>query len=284
MPHHRIESVLTMLQEELHPPMARLVSELARQPWATGLRYDLSRQRLWIARRDIGRLEVMVTYGDGQGGGRPSNLELDAYETTIFENWIVVETVTLRLMDSIARIRRWLTEANDRRPESERLRDAAEAASPISRLRDAWLVGDKRARVLLATRLNSVVLVELATVGLAACSRAVNDTASEIAEVVRVGGEVGLWSQGHKAFDGVRELTLAADGREPDRNSPRYALLFVAENAARLVYNASAPSDPFDDDSAESFLHAVFEFLMCLPIEKRAAVVASLTAVSVDDS
>jgi hypothetical protein len=216
--------------------------------------------RLWIGRKNVGRLEVMVTYADGRGGGRPTDPDLDAFEITIFEAGTAVDTVTLNSRDSIDRIGRWLADANRRLPLADQQRAAREAAIPISQLADAWLDGDERACVLLADRLSTAALLCLATSGLAACSQFTTSARAEIAEVVRVGTSPQLWSEAHKAFDRVRGLTLAAERQGASPEDARYVLLFVAENAARVIYNASLPRDPFDDDAAESLLRVLANF------------------------
>jgi hypothetical protein len=57
------------------------------------------------------------------------------------------------------------------------------------------------------------------------------------------------WSEGHSAFDAVRDLVLREEARVFGRNKILLEVLFVAENTARIIYNASAPPDPFDADS-----------------------------------
>jgi hypothetical protein len=99
------------LRDEGHGPMMKFVSALSRESWASGLDYDLSMLRLWIARKGVGRVEVMVTYGDGRKGGRPLNLDLDAYELTIFAGGGPQEAVIRNLHDTIDRIGAWLEEA-----------------------------------------------------------------------------------------------------------------------------------------------------------------------------
>ena len=56
------------------------------------------------------------------------------------------------------------------------------------------------------------------------------------------------WVEAHAAFSAVRDLTLR---EERERSSEAYrALLYVAEIAAQIIYNASGASAPFDSDSA----------------------------------
>ncbi|RCS43213.1 hypothetical protein DTL42_18820 [Bremerella cremea] len=61
------------------------------------------------------------------------------------------------------------------------------------------------------------------------------------------------WSSGHRLFSKVRDITL-----QHDRNSRRALeddilsyVLAVAEQTAKVTYNATSPFDAFDDDSCE---------------------------------
>jgi hypothetical protein len=68
-----------------------------------------------------------------------------------------------------------------------------------------------------------------------------------VAHVLTLATERERWSEAHEAFSAVRYLTLAEE-RHP--TSAAYsALLFVAENVAKTVYNASGAPAPFDEDS-----------------------------------
>ena len=55
------------------------------------------------------------------------------------------------------------------------------------------------------------------------------------------------WREGHDHFSAVRQLTLLEERRRT--NEIYYSLLFVAENTAKTIYNATEPSAPFDEDS-----------------------------------
>ena len=141
----------------------------------------------------------------------------------------------------------------------------------LSKLKDGWLAGDAAACASLAAQAGSLAMIDLATIGLSACSAAVDCALPEIAEVVRVGSTRAEWDQAHKAFDRVRALTLEAERGRLDHKDPHYLLLFVAENSARVIYNASCPVDPFDDDSGEWLLRTMCELLNCLTEVRRAA-------------
>jgi len=55
------------------------------------------------------------------------------------------------------------------------------------------------------------------------------------------------WREAHRAFQAVRDLTLKAEKKRP--SDTHVALLFVAEIAAKVTYNASGEPAPFDLDS-----------------------------------
>lgn len=69
-----------------------------------------------------------------------------------------------------------------------------------------------------------------------------------IDHVVALATEPARWVEAHAAFSAVRDLTLR---EERERSGDAYrALLYVAEIAAKIIYNASGASAPFDSDSA----------------------------------
>jgi hypothetical protein len=65
--------------------------------------------------------------------------------------------------------------------------------------------------------------------------------------VIAMGAEPKRWREAHRAFQAVRSVTLREEASPSDRIY--YLLLLLAENAAKTVYNASGPQDPFDADS-----------------------------------
>jgi hypothetical protein len=67
------------------------------------------------------------------------------------------------------------------------------------------------------------------------------------------------WRDGHDLFDRVRDLTLI---EEKSRTSNVYrALLYVAEIAAKTVYNASGEPAPFDNDSPWWIAQCALDFV-----------------------
>jgi hypothetical protein len=54
-------------------------------------------------------------------------------------------------------------------------------------------------------------------------------------DIVRIGKDPERWDQAHLAFDALRDVTLKCEARTPRSDDPCYALLFVGENAAKVV-------------------------------------------------
>jgi hypothetical protein len=75
-----LSDVANELRSEGHLPMVRLVESIENEQWANQLDFDASMLRLWAARKGVPEVEIMVTYGDGRHGGRPLNMDLDAFD------------------------------------------------------------------------------------------------------------------------------------------------------------------------------------------------------------
>ena len=56
-----------------------------------------------------------------------------------------------------------------------------------------------------------------------------------------------FWRWGHSALDEVRRLTLRYEDSK-SKDEVYGGLLYLAENVAKVTYNATNPPDPFDDD------------------------------------
>jgi hypothetical protein len=65
--------------------------------------------------------------------------------------------------------------------------------------------------------------------------------------VVAIARDPRRWRDAHAAFSAVRDLTLAEE-RSHAGGAVYESVLFVAENAAKVVYNASGELAPFDYD------------------------------------
>ena len=84
-----------------------------------------------------------------------------------------------------------------------------------------------------------------------------------LVELARVSSD---WRLAHAAFGDVRKMTLVAEGRGGSIHPRLKNLLYVAENTAKVIYNASNEPAPFDHDAGwwvvpcfEHFLATVAE-------------------------
>jgi hypothetical protein len=127
----------------------------------------------------------------------------------------------------------------------------------LLRLREEWLGGHAvEVGREIFTALDSREQVARAACVLDVCRRFWRPV-RQIDAVAALANHRTRWNEGHSAFDAVRDLTLR---EEAAPTSEVYcALLFVAENTAKTIYNASGPPDPFDEDSpwwlASNVLH-----------------------------
>jgi hypothetical protein len=128
---------------------------------------------------------------------------------------------------------------------------------------NGWINGELLACEKLVAGAEPAGLAALATQGLAICCKLVPSPPDQLLGVIRVGEHD--WSRGHLAFDAVRERTLDAERRADAVDARLSSLLYVAENAARVIYNASCPPDPFDADSAAWLLKTMSRMASHLP-------------------
>lgn len=68
-----------------------------------------------------------------------------------------------------------------------------------------------------------------------------------VERVATIAADPTRWAEGHDAFSAVRALTLREERKAT--HAAYKALLFVAEIAAKIIYNASGTPAPFDRDS-----------------------------------
>ena len=113
--------------------------------------------------------------------------------------------------------------------------------------RKEWRDGDAlRVGRYIFAQLSAAELVSRAVGVLKACSGATSPVA-EVEHVLDLSKDRSRWFDAKEAFSAVRDLTLKEEKRPTNR---RYALLlYVAENVAKTIYNASRQSAPFDEDS-----------------------------------
>jgi hypothetical protein len=140
---------------------------------------------------------------------------------------------------------------------------------------NAWCKWDISACLAVASCISADRFVSLAVEGLEICCSAVETSPHEVRAVAKVGRSD--WSRGHDAFDAVRILTLAAE-KIPPAHRADHLLLFVAENAARMIYNASGTKRPFDDDSGGWLIRTFGEFTESLPQSRRTDIAEKLGA------
>jgi len=68
---------------------------------------------------------------------------------------------------------------------------------------------------------------------------------TQVRAVIEIGRDPKRWREAHAAFSAVRKLTLVED--QSHAGGDIYlAVLVTAENAAKVIYNASGESAPFD--------------------------------------
>jgi hypothetical protein len=72
---------------------------------------------------------------------------------------------------------------------------------------------------------------------------------AEVKAVLDLTGTRSAWHRGHLVFDALRRLTLRIEGNEMPADTMLRGIVGVAENVAKVTYNATFPDDPFDADS-----------------------------------
>lgn len=118
-----------------------------------------------------------------------------------------------------------------------------------SAAREAWGVGDDiRAGELIYERIPPHRRVPWAS-GLLAlfCSRISPPPA--VTAVGEIAASEPRWHEAHGAFDAVRLLTLDQERLGVAKDGPLYGLLLLAENVAKVIYNASGHPAPFDHNA-----------------------------------
>lgn len=121
----------------------------------------------------------------------------------------------------------------------------------VDELRLEWMNYSPEAYTTMANKLPKKFRARFAAVALECCLDRMPGQA-QLFDIVRIRKNPERWDQAHLAFEGLRrDVTLKYEAQSLRSDDPCYALLFVGENAARVIYNATAPADPFDDDSVE---------------------------------
>jgi hypothetical protein len=72
---------------------------------------------------------------------------------------------------------------------------------------------------------------------------------AEVAAVLDLTRCNSEWHRGHEVFDTLRRLTLRIERDQVAADTITRGIIGVAENVAKVVYNATSPGDPFDAES-----------------------------------
>jgi hypothetical protein len=118
----------------------------------------------------------------------------------------------------------------------------------IDAIRDLWATGQAQRAgwVIYEATPNKCRASWAADILELACSR-VPTVPAQIQTVIAIARDAKRWQEAHAAFSAVRDLTLVEE-RSHAGGRVYESLLFVAENVAKVVYNASGEPAPFDDD------------------------------------
>ena len=127
--------------------------------------------------------------------------------------------------------------------------------------REEWDADSLRTGVAVYSFVSINVRPEWAALILAACCNGVAAVPKPVQHVLELARDSARWKLAHDAFSAVRQLTLAAE-RQPIGKLDHY-LLYVAENAAKVIYNASGSSAPFDEDCGAWLVRCAKEFADC---------------------
>jgi hypothetical protein len=82
---------------------------------------------------------------------------------------------------------------------------------------------------------------------------------AQVQAVIKIARDRKRWREAHAAFSAVRRLTLAEE-KTHSAGQVYECLLFVAQNTAKVVYNASGESAPFDEDSGDWLVRCLRDF------------------------
>jgi hypothetical protein len=81
-----------------------------------------------------------------------------------------------------------------------------------------------------------------------ACCAGLSEIPPEVQVVREIANTPARWAEAHKAFQAVRKLVLSVE-RRTDAGRPEHGILYLAENVAKVAYNASGSRAPFDHDA-----------------------------------
>jgi hypothetical protein len=82
-----------------------------------------------------------------------------------------------------------------------------------------------------------------------ACSADQMNIPREVESVREIARNPSRWTEAHDAFQAVRRLVLGNEKRSARATYVADGLLYLAENVAKVTYNASGGPAPFDHDA-----------------------------------
>jgi hypothetical protein len=139
-----------------------------------------------------------------------------------------------------------------------------------------WLEPDVKGCREIAAALTEVELAELGTALLRTCRMSCCSVPPPVLAVELIGATPRSWGDAHRAFSDVRDATLQFDQAQTPGSDPTYQLLFVAENTAKVIYNATNPIGPFDASSGMHLLISVAHFVRVRGVPELRTTIASL--------
>lgn len=93
-------------------------------------------------------------------------------------------------------------------------------------------------------------LPQWASAVLSHCLLFTKGTPREVYDVESIARCPERWTEAQRAFRSVRKLVLDAEAGGVVPSELVLGILYLAENVAKVAYNASDPERPFDEDSA----------------------------------
>jgi hypothetical protein len=115
---------------------------------------------------------------------------------------------------------------------------------------ELWRNGDAlRAGRLLYERLSADQRPGWAARVLEVCCQSTRRVPAEVDAVRQIARTRSRWNEGHDAFSAVRSLTLRSEIETRRPGDVAAGILYLAENVAKVTYNASGLPAPFDQDA-----------------------------------
>jgi hypothetical protein len=82
-----------------------------------------------------------------------------------------------------------------------------------------------------------------------ACCSALSTVPAEVEAVREIASTPARWMEARAAFQAVRSVVLANESRSRLAQTVDEAMLYLAENVAKVTYNATGASAPYDHDA-----------------------------------